>query len=217
VRAATTVAVSRNVRCTAPWLPMELTLCAGGAISHDVDLSARVLLVIDKMGYPVAGIFTDAPTLLVAQHRESGLPFGPSEKASEARALGSHERMFALASSLGEFRHPFLSTPESQNEAPHARRAPAYRAALASDDDIDALLVAAIVTQRGAESSESVRDRAAALDAHIFRVLPRDAQGTAPLPVRSPQSRSAGVAAAAGPHFSVSSNRSSSQGLSGAR
>jgi hypothetical protein len=37
------------------------------------------------------------------------------------------------------------------------------------------MLVAAIVTQSGAESSESVRDRAAALDAHIFRVLPRDA------------------------------------------
>jgi hypothetical protein len=81
--------------------------------------------------------------------------------------------MFALASSL---RSPatFLSTPESQNEVSHARCAPAYRAALASDN-IDAGLVAAIVTQRGAESSEPVRDRAAALDAHVFRVLPRDA------------------------------------------
>jgi hypothetical protein len=82
--------------------------------------------------------------------------------------------MFALASRL---RSPArsLTTPESQNEASHARCARACRAALATDDDIDAVLVATIVTQSGAESSESVRDRTTALDAHIFRVLPRDA------------------------------------------
>lgn len=45
----------------------------------------------------------------------------------------------------------------------------------ASEDDLDALLITAIVTEGGAESSEPIRDRAAALDADVFRVLPRNA------------------------------------------
>jgi hypothetical protein len=125
----------------------------------------------------------------------------------EGGALRGHERMFALASSLCGVPPFFSSTAERQNETSYAGCAPAYRAAPASDDDIDALLVAAIVTQSGAESSESVRDRAPALDAHIFRILPRDAHNDRSPPVCSPPSRPAGVAAATGPHFSVSSKR----------
>jgi hypothetical protein len=47
---------------------MDLALRAGGAVSHDVGVSARLLLVIDQMGYPFAGVFTDALTLLATQH-----------------------------------------------------------------------------------------------------------------------------------------------------
>jgi hypothetical protein len=135
-----------------------------------------------------------------------------SAEAHERGALRGRERVFAPGVNPEEPPPPFLSPPESENEPSHARCAPAYRAALASDDDIDAFLVAAIVTQSRAESCESIRDRAAALDAHVIRVLPRDAHTDRSPPVRSPQSRPAGVAAATGPHLSVSSNRSSSQG-----
>jgi hypothetical protein len=68
-----------------------------------------------------------------------------------------------------------LRTPKSQNDPPHDRRPSAHRSALpqrASDDDVDALLVAAVVTVNGAASSEPIRDSAAALDASVWRALP---------------------------------------------
>jgi hypothetical protein len=57
---------------------MELTLCAGRAVSHDVCLSVPLLLVLDEMGYPFAGVF-DALTLLPTQHG-SHFPFRPGVK-----------------------------------------------------------------------------------------------------------------------------------------
>jgi hypothetical protein len=45
----------------------------------------------------------------------------------------------------------------------------------ANEDGVDALLVAAVVTKNRPEASEPLRDRAAALEADVFRFLPRDA------------------------------------------
>jgi hypothetical protein len=52
----------------------------------------------------------------------------------------------------------------------------------ASKDGVDTLVVPAVVTEDGAEPSELVSDRAAALEADVFRFLPRDAHRAAPLP-----------------------------------
>jgi hypothetical protein len=54
----------------------------------------------------------------------------------------SRREVPALAS-----RDLLLSTPKGEDESSHARCAPAYRAVASDDDNIDALLVAAIVTQ----------------------------------------------------------------------
>ena len=76
------------------------------------------------------------------------------------------------------------------------------------------MLKAAVVTQSGSESGESIRDRTAALNADVFRVLPRDAHKDRSSRLSSPQLHPAEVAAATGPHLSVSSKRSRRQGLS---
>ena len=52
----------------------------------------------------------------------------------------------------------------------------------ANNDGVHALLVAAVVTKNRPEASEHLRDRTAALEADVFRFLPRDAHGAAPLP-----------------------------------
>jgi hypothetical protein len=60
---------------------VELKQRTERAVSDDVGLSVRLLVVLKDVGYPVAGLFTEAATLLAAQCG-SQFPFGPGEVAS---------------------------------------------------------------------------------------------------------------------------------------
>ena len=73
-----------------------------------------------------------------------------------------------------------LACPSSSwPEASAGRRVLRRRA---NNDGVHALLVAAVVTKNRPEASEHLRDRTAALEADVFRFLPRDAHRAAPLP-----------------------------------
>jgi hypothetical protein len=76
-----------------------------------------------------------------------------------------------------EHNRPLASLSASRPEASAGRPVPRRRA---NKDGIDALLVAAGVTENGADPSESLRDRAAALEADVFRFLPRQSHQASP-------------------------------------
>jgi hypothetical protein len=77
-----------------------------------------------------------------------------------------------------EHNRPLASLSASRPEASAGRPVPRRRA---NKDGIDTLLVAAVVTENGADPSESLRDRAAAVEADVFRFLPRQSHHR-PLP-----------------------------------
>jgi len=83
-----------------------------------------------------------------------------------------------------EHNRPLASLSASRPEPSAGRPVPRRRA---NKDGIDALLVAAGVTENGADPSESLRDRAAAVEADVFRFLPR--QSHRPLPDAALRSR----------------------------
>jgi hypothetical protein len=76
-----------------------------------------------------------------------------------------------------EHNRPLASLSASRPEASAGRPVPRRRA---NKDGIDALLVAAGVTENGADPSESLRDRAAAVEADVFRFLPRQSHQASP-------------------------------------
>jgi hypothetical protein len=101
-----------------------------------------------------------------------------------------------------------LACPSSSGpEASAGRRLLRRRA---NNDGVHALLVAAVVTKNRPEASKHLRDRTAALEADVFRFLPRDAHRAAPLPfvaAGAPRSCRSGTA-----YVSLSSGSRACQG-----
>jgi hypothetical protein len=60
---------------------MELAVRADRAMERDTAFRFWLFIVPDDLGYPIAGLFTDAPTR-VAAHRGKDFPFGPGQVGS---------------------------------------------------------------------------------------------------------------------------------------
>jgi hypothetical protein len=60
---------------------MELEQRTERAVSDHVGLGVRLLVVLEKVGFRVAGLLTEAATLLAAQC-DSEFPFRPGQVAS---------------------------------------------------------------------------------------------------------------------------------------
>jgi hypothetical protein len=91
------------------------------------------------------------------------------------RALAVVEHCWQRRQSALRLACPSSSWPEASAGRRVLRRR-------ANNDGVHALLVAAVVTKNRPEASEHLRDRTAALEADVFRFLPRDAHRAAPLP-----------------------------------